>query len=111
MAAELKRVSAGTDKAVSAVVKKGALVIKNTARASVSSSNAGKAAAGDFINFDMKGTMEAEIGYDKMAGSLGTMNEYGSAGNAPKRDLANALEREAPVVAKYVSEAVDQLWR
>lgn len=111
MTAELQRVSAATDKAVSDVIKKGALQVKNTARASVSSSNAGKDAAGNFINFDMKGTMEAEIGYDKMAGSLGTMNEYGSAGNAPKKDLSNALEREAPVTEKYMTEAVDALWR
>lgn len=111
MAAELQRVSAATDKAVSAVIKKGALQIKNNARASVSSSNAGKSAAGDHINFDMTGPLEAEIGYDKMAGSLGTMNEYGSAGNAPKRDLSNALEREAPVTEEYLAEAVDALWR
>ena len=110
-AAELQRVSAATDAAIAKVVEKGALNIKNNARASLSSSNAGKSAAGHFINYDMRGTLEAEIGYDKMAGSLGTMNEYGSAGNAPKKDLANALEREAPATAKFAAEAVDDLWR
>ncbi len=109
-AAELQRVSAATDAAIAKVVEKGALNIKNNARASLSSSNAGKSAAGHFINYDVDG-LEAEIGYDKMAGSLGTMNEYGSAGNAPKKDLANALEREAPATAKFAAEAVDDLWR
>jgi hypothetical protein len=110
-AAELQRVSAGAEKAVAPAVKKGALNVKNNARASLSSSNAGKQAAGAHINFDMLGTLDAEIGYDKPAGALGTMNEYGSAGNAPKRNLGNALEREAPVLEKYVGEAVDGLWR
>lgn len=110
-AAELQRVSAATDGAVGKSVEKGALNIKNNARASLSSSNAGKSAAGAFINYDMRGTLDAEIGYDKMDGSLGTMNEYGSAGNAPKRDLANALEREAPNLEKFAAEAVDDLWR
>lgn len=111
MAAELRRVSAATDRAVSTVVKKGALEVKNKARASVSSSNRGKAAAAHFINFDMRGTLEAEIGYDKPAGALGTMNEYGSAGNTPHNDLGKALDAEAPAVAKYIGEAVDRLWR
>lgn len=99
---------------VAQVVKKGALQVKNKARATVagSHSNAGKIAAGRHINFDMIGNDEAEIGYDKGgAGNFGHFNEYGSAKWAPDRALSKALESEAPVVAKYIEGLVDRIWR
>lgn len=91
------------------VVNRGALEVKKKARATAGGhSNAGKAAAANHINYDMRGPWEAEIGYDKMAGSLGTMNEYGSAGNTPGNDLGRALEAEGPVVERFLAEAVDK---
>ena len=110
-AAECRSVAAAADRAVSAVVKRGANNVKTTARNTADSSNAGKAAAVYHINFDMDGELAAEIGYDKPAGSLGTMLEYGSAGNTPGNDLGMALEREAPNMDKFIADAVERLWR
>lgn len=90
------------------VVEKGALEIKKRARSTAGSSNRGKAAAIQHINYDMRGQWEAEIGYDKMAGSLGTMLEYGSAGNTPNHDLGRALEAEAPTVGKFLAEVAEE---
>lgn len=112
-AAELARIAGSVDTVVEPVIKKGALQVKTTARSRVAGahSNAGKAAAGNYINFDMRGRLAAEIGYDKPGGALGTLNEYGSAGNSPDNALGTALETEAPVVGRYVWEAVGRLWR
>lgn len=113
-AAELARIAASIPTVVEPVVKKGALQIKNAARARVRSahSHPGKVQAASFINFDMRGKLAAEIGYDKGdAGSLGTFNEYGSAGNAPDNALSTALTAETPVAARYLWEAVGRLWR
>ena len=93
----------------SKVVKKGALEIKKTARATAGGS---KSNAGRHINFDMVGADTAEIGYDKTgSGNLGTMREYGSAGNVPHNDLGQALESEAPTVEKFLVKALASSWR
>ena len=112
-AAELARIASGVDKVIEPVIKKGALEVKNQARSTVAAahSNAGKAAAASFINFDMRGKLAAEIGYDKPGGALGTLNEYGSAGNSPDNALSRALEAEGGKVGRYVWEAVGSLWR
>lgn len=113
-AAELNTIAVVVDTAVGAVIKKGALNIKNEARsrAGAAHSNPGKSAAVQHINFDMTGKTSAEIGYDKGGpGSLGTFNEYGSAGNSPDNALGSAIESEAPKVAAYMTAAVDKLWR
>jgi len=93
------------------VLKKGALEIKKEARNTVaaSHSNPGKAAAGYFINFEQIAKLAFEIGYDKPAGALGTMNEYGSAGNSPDNALGMALDEEAAVVEKYLFKEIEKL--
>lgn len=111
-AAELVSVAGKVDTTVGQVVKKGALNVKTAARsrAAAAHSNVGKAAAAAFINFDMRGPTHAEIGYDKPGGSLGTMNEYGSAGNSPDNALGTALETEGARIGTYLSQAVEGLW-
>ena len=93
------------------VVKRGANEIKKEARKTVASShsNAGKSAAGYFINYDQVGLFAFEIGYDKNAGSLGTMNEYGSANNSPDGALGKALAGEAKEVEKWLSKEIEDL--
>lgn len=112
-AADLRSIAGRVDSVVSPVITKGALQVKTQARARAAAahSNAGKAAAAQHINYDMRGKLAAEIGYDKGGpGSLGTFNEYGSAGNSPDNALSTALETEGARVGKYLWEAVARLW-
>ena len=113
LAAEFRHVERGADRASGAVIKKGALVVKLAARKS-SAANSGKHAAGapHKINFDMLGTTDAEIGYDKGGqGNLGNLLEFGSVNNEPHDDLGMAVEAEAPNVEKWLAKALDDLWR
>ena len=93
------------------VLKKGSLNIKKAARDTVASShsNPGKAAAGYHINFEQIAKLAFEIGYDKPAGGLGTMNEYGSASNSPDNALGMALEEEGPAVEKFLFKEIEKL--
>lgn len=113
LSSEFASVSRRSDKAAGAVIKKGALVVKLAARKS-SAANSGAHAAGapHKINFDMLGTTDAEIGYDKEGqGKLGNLLEFGSVNNGPHDDLGMAVESEAPNVEKYLAKALDDLWR
>lgn len=93
------------------VLKRGALKIKLNSRMIVtnSHSNAGKQRAGYHINFEAVGLLAYEIGYDKNAGSLGTMNEYGSAGNSPDGALGLALDEESDQVEVWLSKEIEKL--
>lgn len=93
------------------VVKKAAQNVKVEARKIVatSHSNSGKRNAGHYINYDLIGMASAEIGYDKPAGSLGTMNEYGSANNSPDGALAKSLDKEAPELEKWLAKVVEDI--
>jgi len=113
MAAELVKAGAAAEAAGQAVVFKGSMIIKATARATVARvhTDPGKLKAGSFINFDVSG-LDSEIGYDKTgAGNLGNFNEYGSAGNTPDNALSSALAKEAPVITAYLAKLVGQSWR
>lgn len=110
-AAECRRIAAAADDTASPVVKRGANNIKLAARQNSQHTYTGKQVATYHINYDMLAKLEAEIGYDKMAGSLGTMNEYGSANNVPDNALGNALEEEAPKFAAWLAREVERLWR
>lgn len=113
LASEFQSIAAESDREVGKVVKKGALEIKKKAR-STAIPGGGRHApgAGAQINFDMIGATEAEVGYDKRGqGNLGAILEYGSIHNPPHNDLGRALEAEAPVMVKYIGDAMDNLWR
>lgn len=113
LASEFKHVERGTDRASGAVIKKGALVVKLAARKYSKASGGSHApGASAFINFDMIGTTDAEIGYDKSGqGNLGAILEYGTARTGPKYDLERALDDEANNVEKYLEKAIGDLWR
>lgn len=113
-AAELAAAGAEAERAAAPVVKRGALNVKTQARKTVASShsNPGKRAAAQWINFDMRGRLEAEIGYDKArAGNFGHMNEYGTSRWAPDRGLATALEVEADRMPEFLRKAVMATWQ
>lgn len=87
---------------VAAVVRKGALNVKNDARRIAT--GIGHAPLYPFsIGYDVTGdgrfgTVEAEIGPDKdrPQGALGNILEYGTVNNAPITHLGPALDREGP---------------
>lgn len=89
-----------------AVVQKGALNVKNEAKANVQkSAPVHNARAHYAITYDTKigaTTVDAEIGYDKdhptagRSAKLGNLLEYGSRNNPPHRDLGRALDAEEP---------------
>ena len=93
-----------------AVVKRGALNVKNQARDLIS----GLAHAPHYprsISYDVEvGVLgvEAEIGPDKdrMQGALGNILEYGTANNAPFPHLGPALDREAPRFMENIERIV-----
>ena len=115
-AAQLSRefihVSTKAERAVGKVVKKTAVEIKKIARANSQISGGSHAArAHAYINFDMLGITEAEIGYDKSGqGNLGSILEFGTSVTSPKNDLGRAMQAEAPNHRRYVIEALDSLW-
>jgi len=98
LAAEAARINA----AVTGVVTKGALNVKNEARKNAQRS-AGRHARRypDSITYDVTNAghrISAEIGPDKNKpqGALGNLLEYGSSKNPPHRDLSRALDAEEP---------------
>lgn len=97
---DLTKAAAGATTASAAVVAKGALNIKNDARANVAkTAPVHNAHALNAITYDLGPTgLEAEIGYDKdkRGGSLGNILEFGSRKNPPHRDLGLALDAEEP---------------
>lgn len=108
-AAELRASVGKLNSETGKVIKRGALEIKNRAR---QNAHGKKKGAPSFINFDMQGEHEAEIGYDKVgAGNLGNLIEFGSVKNGGDNALGNALDAEGPQVEKFVGQAVDRVWR
>jgi hypothetical protein len=103
---------------VYAVVKRGALNVKNDWQKNARSSSGRHARLyPSSISFDMKvgsalrGAVEAEIGPDKgrPQGALGNLLEYGSTHNPPHNDGGRALESEAPRFEKALSDLAGKL--
>lgn len=96
-----------------AVVAKGALNVKDEARANVQrSAPVQNAYAYAAISYDLSDAgLEAEIGYDKdkRGGSLGNILEYGSRKNPPHRDLGRALDTEEPRFEAAIEAAAGKL--
>lgn len=84
------------------VVQKGALNVKNEAKANVEkSAPVHNAHAANAITYDTgvgSTSIDAVIGYDKdkRGGSLGNLLEYGKPEQAGHRDLGRALDNEEP---------------
>ncbi len=96
-----------------AVVKKGAVNVKNDWRrnASASSGRHARQYPGT-IDFDMKSDMEAEIGPQKRGqGNLGHLLEYGTATSGPHWDGKRAADEETPKFEKELEKLSDRLLR
>ena len=114
LAADLHHRVGGVGADVAAVVRKGALNIKNESRQMIS----GLAHAPLYpqsITYDVTGdgrfgSVEAEIGpdKDKPQGALGNILEYGTANNAPFAHLGPALDRETPRFVKALEKIVGE---
>lgn len=99
-----------------AVVERGALNVKEGARAAIS----GLAHAPlyplsigyDVINARIFGSVEAEIGPDKSKpqGALGNILEYGTTKNAPFAHLGPALDREGPNFADALADVAGEVF-
>ncbi len=93
-----------------AVIKKGAVNIKKTAREIISGARSVRTTIPAYpyaIGFSLLGRdkAEAQIGPTRRKGKqgkLGNLIEYGGMFNAPIPHLQPALEREAPIVAMYL---------
>jgi hypothetical protein len=102
LAADLLKAAAEAIVGTRAIVQKGALNIKNEAKANVQqSAPVHNAHAANAITYDTeigKTTVSGEIGYDKdrPGGSLGNLLEYGSRHNPPHRDVGRAFDSELP---------------
>lgn len=102
-AAALLAAAAAATAETARVVAKGALNVKNQAKANVQkSAPVHNAYAQGAITYDTPklgaGTIRSEIGYDKdkRGGALGNLLEYGSRKNGAHRDLGRALDDEEP---------------
>lgn len=108
LVADLTEAPRRVQRKVDAVVRKGAVNVKNDAARLIS----GLAHAPLYpasITFDAKwkrGAYEAEIGPDKTRpqGALGNLLEYGSANNAPLTHLGPALDLEGPRFEKAIAD-------
>lgn len=112
-----------TPKAAVAVVKRGALNVKNDARRNVRASapvHSAHAYAAITYDVDVERTeIVAEIGYDKDKdkgsgkrtgpGGLGNILEFGSANNPPHRDVGRALDDEEPRFADALGDMGEKL--
>lgn len=116
-AAQLAAVAAATNAATSAVVKKGALNVKNDAAATVRD-RAGGGRLRHYphsISYDVTVTASratAEIGPDKdrMQGALGNIIEFGTATLPPVvPHLGPALDRESDTFEDHVGDAAVKL--
>jgi hypothetical protein len=116
LAAQLRGKAGAVGADAAAVVRKGALNVKNDARKL--SSGLGHAPLYPFsIGFDVTGdgrfgSIEAEIGPDKEKpqGALGNLLEYGSVNNAPLAHLGPALDREGPRFADALEEIAGEVF-
>jgi hypothetical protein len=96
-------------KAVTAIVAKGALNIKNDARHRVEGLRHAPAYPRS-IGYDMRKSasqVTAEIGPDKTKrqGALGNLIEYGSVNNPPRPHILPAVEREMPKFERALEAA------
>lgn len=105
LARELAASAASVSTRAAAVVAKGALNVKNDARANAKASSGTHAAKyPDTITYSPDlGGLSAEIGPEKRGqGNLGPILEGGSVNNPPHRDLGRALDNEEP---RFMAEA------
>jgi len=115
LAAAMLSAAAKSVVATRAVVAKGALNVKNEAKANVlQSAPTRNAHAHNAITYDTTirpTTVDAEIGYDKdkRGGALGNLLEYGSRNNPAHRDLGRALDNEEPRFEKALGDIVGRL--
>lgn len=115
LAADLLKAAGAAVAATQAVVRKGALNVKNDAKANVrKSAPTHNAYAHNAITYetDFAGTtFAAEIGYDKNrnGGALGNILEYGSRKNSPHRDLGRALDKEEEHFPDFLAAAIAKL--
>jgi hypothetical protein len=121
-AAELLKGAAAATAVTTAVVAKGALNIKNDARANVKrTAPVHSGGAENTINYDVEASgasIVAEIGYDRSMrigkgypGKLGNLLEYGGGGDhsPPHRDLGRALDDEEPKFEAALNAAIGKL--
>lgn len=98
---------------IAKVVNKGALNVKDAARASVQrTAPVHNAHAYTAINYDVEAsgqTITAEIGYDKSqnSGRIGNLLEFGGGGDhsPPHHDLRRAMEAEEPRFVDAIGDA------
>jgi hypothetical protein len=112
LAADLALAPARLKVALTAVVSKGALNIKNDWRANASGLPHAPAYPSS-ITYDLTpapGRIEAEIGPDKnkRQGALGNLIEFGSSKNPPHLDGARALAAEMPRFVDACAEAAQK---
>lgn len=101
--------------AVRAVVQKGALNIKTSARRRISGHPHAPAYPYS-ITYDTKAgptSAEAEIGPEKgkRQGALGNILEYGTVKNAPIPHIRPAADEELPRFEKALGDLADRFWR
>ncbi|MFJ3201016.1 hypothetical protein [Streptomyces sp. NPDC086989] len=115
LAVVLERNVPEAERAMAAVVTRGALNVKNEWRDNARAS-AGRHARlyPSSISYDVKaipGGAEAEIGpdKDKPQGPLGNLLEFGSVNNGPHNDGGRALLAEEPRFVAQVAAIVDRL--
>lgn len=113
LVADLRDAPGKAQRKVDAVVKKGAVNIRDDARRLISGlRHAPLYPQSISFDADWKGsTYEAEIGPDKdrPQGALGNLLEYGSANNAPLAHLGPALDLEGPRFEKAISDLGGEL--
>ena len=115
LAADMLKAAAEAIVVTRAVVQKGALNIKNEAKANVQkSAPVHNAYAHHAITYDTeirKVSVDAEIGYDKdkRGGSLGNILEFGTRKNNPHRDLGRALDNEEQRFDASLAAAIGKL--
>jgi len=117
LARTLEQAAAGAEAAVSGVVRRGALNVKNDwrANATVTAGRHARLYPGS-ISYDVHaipGGAEAIIGPDKdrPQGPLGNLLEYGSVNNAPHNDGGRALDAEEPRMVDAIEAVASQLTR
>lgn len=108
LAADLIAAGAGAGAKAKGVVTKGALNVKNEARALIRGHPTARAYPSS-ITYDVEiegKTVVAEIGPDKTKnqGPLGNILEFGTSNNAPLPHLGPALEHEAPRFEEYMAD-------
>ena len=109
VAADLGRVGTLSTVAARKVVEKALVNIKQDAQRRVSSHPSWRRLPST-INYDMRGVLDGEVGYDPRGqGNLAVIAEFGSAHHAPHPALVPAAAAEEPRFEKALADVLGRL--